>query len=345
MLICKKIEQKFNPQSTKNKHFWPIFKCYFEVLFSGKLGRYQLSCLTHRLWFSYFLGASVMLVLMLSTHQVDFIWQTSILSIASLQWLTELLSYTPDMLGILVPNVEQIQNSHLGALNMLADQQSSRLAWSSLLISSFIIYGLLPRLLLWLLMGFSLKTQKSKFTLNLSLAYYVQLRQHLKPVVTSLGVCDPDREQKQLNDPLHICASTLVLPDFFYPVAIELSHTQLLACEAHVTEYCPQQLSHLKHLCDLQSEQSVLADLSAISGSVIVIYVALSRLPDRGLLRLLTTINTLNENSLYLVLIDDNKLQASHSEKRRSDWYRAAAQADITLDNVVQFTCNSKEEI
>lgn len=345
MFICKKIEQKFNPQSTKNKHFGAIFSSYFEVLFSAKLGRYQLSCLTHRLWFSYFLGACLMLVLMLATHQVDFIWQTSILSIASLQWLTELLAYIPELLGILVPSVSQIQNSHLGALNLLSDEQSSRLAWSSLLISSFIIYGLLPRLLLWLLMHFSLQQQQRHFTLNLSLAYYVQLRQHLKPLVTSLGVCDPNRQQQPQKNTVDTSARDIALPDFYYPVALELSHVQLAACKAHVAEYCPQQLSELKHLCDFQSEGAVFSDLSTQSNSAIVVYVALARLPDRGLLRLLTKINALNDRCLYLLLIDDNTLTEDLVEKRRSDWYQAAAQANIALDNIVQFEANSKGDV
>ncbi len=342
MYICRKIEQRFNRNASQDVHFWTLFKCYFAVFFTDKLGRYQLSALTHRLWFSYFLGATLMLVAMLATHQVDFIWQSSILSVANLQWLTELLAYLPGQLGVLVPNIAQIQESHLGALNVLADEQASRLAWSTLLISSFIIYGMLPRLFLWGLMSLLSKVNKNNFTLDFSLAYYVKLRQVLKPNVTSLGISDPDRHLNRSYTPVDAHISTAALPATFYPVALELSESQLAICEQHVREYCPEQLPCLQNVCDFDSQQAMLANIATLQHMHLVVYVSLLRLPDRGLLRLLSTLKRSMEGSLYLLLIDENKQPQENKEKRRSDWYSAAAQANLCLDNVIQFTCNNE---
>ncbi len=344
LFLLKTVEKRFNPQSTKHPHFWTLFKCYFKVSFSADLGRYQLSAVTHLLWLSYFCGATLMLVMMLATHQVDFIWQTSILSLANFQWLTELLAYIPNLLGFPVPNLEQIQQSHLGAVNVIADAQNSRLVWSSLLISSLIIYGLAPRFLLLLLMQFLLKIKRKQFSLNLSKPYYVQLRQLLKPNVTSLGISDPDTFKVAPSNHLHSEMACHQLPSCFYPVAIELSATQLIECKKHVKQYSPEQFELLKHICDFQSQQQLLNEIVNVGPQAIVLYVTLSRLPDRGLLGFIKSLTALTTKSFYLLLIDDALIESSHLSKRRSDWYELAAQADISLDNIIQFKINKKPE-
>lgn len=344
LFLLKTVEKRFNPQSTQHPHFWPLFKCYFKINLSGELGRYQLSCITHLLWLSYFCGATLMLIIMLATHQVDFIWQTSILSQQDFQWLTQLLAYIPNLLGISVPSPEQIQQSHLGVVNALVDAQNSRLVWSSLLISSLLIYGVLPRLLLLLLMGFLLTKKRRQFSLNLSSPYYVQLRQQLAPNVTSLGIHDPDGCKAESAQPLHSAAACHQLPSSFYPVAIELSAAQFIECKKHVMQSAPEKIKFLKHICDFQSQQFVLNELLTIEPQAIVLYVSLSRLPDRGLLAFIKSLTLLTTQPFYLLLLDDGLMQAEHASKRRSDWYALAAQANIPLENVIRFKSDQNQE-
>ena len=335
LFVLKAVEKRFNTQAAQHPHFWSLFKCYFKVSFSGELGRYQLSAITHLLWLSYFLGATLMLIIMLATHQVDFIWQTSILSLQSFQWLTELLAYIPELLGFPVPNIEQIQQSHLGVVNVISDAQQSRFVWSSLLISSLLIYGLLPRFFLFLLMQLLLKRKRKQFSLNLSIPYYVQLRQQLKPNVTSLGVSDPDSFKAIPCEYLDSEIASSPLPASFYPVAVELSETQLIICNKHVKQYSPEHSGALQHICDFQGQQSLLKDFAGIKQQAVVLYVTLSRLPDRGLLGFIKSLTGLGGKSFYLLLIDDGLSEASQSDKRRSDWYTLAVQAGIPLDNII----------
>ena len=344
LFLLKTVEKRFNPQSTQHPHFWPLFKCYFKINLSGDLGRYQLSCITHLLWLSYFCGATVMLIIMLATHQVDFIWQTSILSQQDFQWLTQLLAYIPDLLGVAVPSLEQIQQSHLGVVNALVDAQNSRLLWSNLLISSLLIYGVLPRFLLLLLMRFLLARKTTQFRLNLSSSYYVQLRQQLAPSVTSLGISDPDSSTAASIQPLHSATACDQLPACFYPVAIELSAAQLIECKKHVRQYAPEKIKFLKHICDFQSQQFLLNEILTIEPQAMVLYVSLARLPDRGLLAFIKSLTVLTTQPFYLLLIDDGLMQAAHASKRRSDWYALAAQASISLENIIRFKSDHNQE-
>jgi hypothetical protein len=344
LFLLKTVEKRFNPQAVRHKHFWALFKCYFKITFSGDLGRYQLSYVTHLLWLSYFSGATLMLVIMLATHQVDFIWETSILSQQSFQWLTELLAYIPNLLGIAVPNPEQIQQSHLGAVNLLAEAQNSRLVWSSLLISSLLIYGILPRFLLLLLMRFLLIRKTQRFTLTLSQPYYVQLRQQLKPNVTSLGIKDPDLSNNKAHFPPSLETTNQPLPNCFYPVAIELSESQFIECQKHVKHYSPEQLVLLKNVCDFQTQQHLLNEVKTIEQKALVLYVTLARLPDRGLLTFIKSFTCLTSKSFYLLLIDEGLMEPSFVSKRRSDWYQLAAQVDIPLENIIQFKARGLNE-
>jgi len=344
LFLLKTVEKRFNPKATKHAHFWPLFKCYFKIILSGDLGRYRLSYFTHLLWLSYFFGATIMLVIMLATHQVDFIWQTSILSQQSFQWLTELLAYIPNLLGIAVPNPEQIQQSHLGAVNVLADAQGSRQVWSSLLISSLLIYGILPRFFLLLLMRFLLIRKTQRFQLTLSQPYYVQLRQQLKPNVTSLGIKDPDHSKIEANHPAHMETTKQQLPSCFYPVAVELSEAQFIECQKHVKHYSPEQFALLKNVCDFQTQQQLLNEIKTIEQKAVVLYITLTRLPDRGLLAFIKSLTSLTSKSVYLLLIDEGLMEESYVNKRCSDWYQLAAQADIPLENIIQFKTRGLDE-
>lgn len=344
LFLFKTVEKRFNPQAERHPHFWALFKCYFKIILSGDLGRYQLSCVTHLLWLSYFFGATIMLVIMLATHQVDFIWETSILSQQSFQWLTEVLAYIPNLLGVTVPDAEQIQQSHLGAVNVLAEAQNSRLAWSSLLISSLLIYGVLPRLFLLLLMRFLLIRKKEQFNLTLSQPYYVQLRQQLKPNVTSLGIKDPDLSKIETTHSPLLETANGQLPSFFYPVAVELSDMQFIECQKHVKHFSPEQFALLKNICDFQGQQCLLNELKTIPQKAVVLYVTLARLPDRGWLTFIKSLTAITSKSFYLLLINEGLMESPVVSKRRSDWYQLAAQADIPLENIIQFETGGLDE-
>ena len=320
--VIKQFDNRLNRQLITKKNYQQLFQCYFNIHYGKQLGRYQLSKLTHLLWLSYFAGATLIAVLMLATHQVDFVWQTSILSADSFQFLTQLLAYIPQQLGFPTPSSEQIQHSYLGTDNLL-DAESTRLAWSSLLISSLLIYGVLPRLCLYVLMAKQLKLKKLAYELDLSNAYYVQLRQHLKPNKTSLGITDADEEviQPEVKSPEYIGQlNKELLNKDSYPIAIELSQQQRQLAVEHLKSYNPEKQKQLINACDQQSQQSVLANLKETAETTIVLYVSINRLPDRGLKRFIGDITAVAGKDFQLFLI----VESNHNKQRDSDWYQLA---------------------
>lgn len=277
-----------------------------------------------------------MSVAMLSTHQVDFVWQTSILSSNTFQMLTQWLAYLPHHIGFPVPTSEQIQQSYLGASDLL-DAENRRLAWSSLLISSLLLYGVLPRLVLYLVMSHQFKLKSSQYQLDLSAPYYVQLRQLLKPNKTNLGVTDTDKENNRHNDHDAIFNSNnkAVFPAYFYPIAIELSGRQHSLAEGHLSQYSANYEGSLLNVCDYGTQQQILADLKHQESKTLVIYVALSRLPDRGLKRFIAQL-TSPDRTVHLAML----IEQQQSVQRDSDWYRLARDVGIELDNILHIEVN-----
>jgi len=333
LAFIKFFEKRFNKDRVKQEGYWALFRCYFEILFSKQLGRYQLSMLTHLLWLSYFVGATLMSVMMLATHQVDFIWQTSILSIDSFQMLTQLLAHLPQQLGFPVPSVEQIQQSHLGAEQLL-DAESRRLAWSGLLISSLLLYGVVPRLILLVVMRYQFRLACVKYRLDLSLPYYVQLRQLLKPNKTSLGISDRDDEipieqhhKRSASGPV----LTRQLNDGFYPLAIELSKQQFGLAQLHLAKAYSSRSVALVNVCDYTEQRALLTTLAASAEPSVAIYVALSRAPDRGLRRFIRELSAIKGKQFHLFLLIDTE----QHNKRDSDWYQLASDVGIALDNIL----------
>ena len=331
--LIKLFERKFNKQQLKRPDYWALFNCYFGLHFSKNLGRYQLSKLTHLLWLSYFTGATLMSVVMLATHQVDFVWQTSILSSDTFQSLTQLLAYFPQQLGFTVPNIEQIQQSHIGTENLF-DAESRRLAWSSLLISSLLLYGIVPRLILLVAMSYQSKRARKNYSLDLSLPYYVQLRQLLKPNKTTLGIQDADDEDRQAskaNDGCYQQRNTGCLPSEYYPAAIELSRQQFSLAQQHLRNNKPDCGVNFINACEHSTQQLLLSEIALTSCKQVALYVALKRVPDRGLKRFVSQLVALTEKPFYLFLIVEN----STNMQRDNDWYQFADSVGIKLDNIV----------
>ncbi|WP_372881780.1 DUF2868 domain-containing protein [Psychromonas sp.] len=341
LFVLKKTDKYFNKELIKESNYWPLFGYYFKLYFGAALGRYQLSFFSHLLWLSYFGGALLMLLVMLATHQVDFVWQTSILSAQSFQWLTELLAYIPNLIGLPVPDSEQIQHANIGGVTLLADAENARLAWSSLLISSLFIYGLIPRLLLMLWMKLLLNIKTNKYQLNFSIPYYVQLRQILKPPVTL--IVDPDNSAANNPSSISYEKQGSALPDVFFPVALELSDTQLTQVAKHIKLVSPAKLHLMQHVSDYQSQQKLDSTINTVKEPAIVIYVALQRVPDRGVQRFLKSLTAKSTKTCYLLLVNDLKIEPAQQITRRDAWYSLAAQVNIPLDNIIQLDSLSEQ--
>ena len=332
--------------SNKHPHYTVLFQYYFDHRFGRYLGRVQLSFISHIWWSCYLLGATLSLLLVLATHQVDFIWQTTILSEDVFMQLTQMLAAIPHFLGINVPSASDVINANIGLSNSLQLAQQHRVSWSNLLIFSLTVYAVLPRLLLMFAFKRAVQNKKKQFTLNLSLPYYVQLKSILHPIVNTRFISDPDsidndkkntRIINQTANAKGYCV-TLMMPIKAYPLAIELNQPCLEQANKHAAEYATNRLINV---VDSESQQMALSQLQSDNVLNIVLYVDVTRVPDRGWLSLVKKCYYQSDVQIYLILLGDKPIEECEKlSSRLPSWIEMATQANISEQHIIYGTDN-----
>lgn len=160
------------------------------VFARSALGRWTLSAVSHALWLAFLVGSLIMVLLVLSTHQYTFVWETTILSERSYVPLTRGIASVPDLLGFSTPDAGEIRASRGGRAE--AVPAGAREHWAGLLVGAVVAYGLLPRLLLLLLSLGLARRAARRFRLDTGLPGFARLEPRLLPTAASLGVVDAE---------------------------------------------------------------------------------------------------------------------------------------------------------
>jgi len=324
MAMLDKLHHKVVPQ---HGHYATLFRYYVAHRFSGEMGRAQLSFMSHLWWTTYTLGATLYLLLVLATHQVDFIWQTTILNETTFVWLTQLLTALPDLIGIAVPNPSDVMQVNISAINSHDVAQYQRLHWSNLLLFSLVVYALIPRALLTWGFAWRVKQLQKRFRININLPYYVQLNSLLLTSTQKHFIKDQDISSSTITSPdiMMLLDNKQTLPPKAIGIAVELNDRYLQFAQKILDNF---QGNALTNIIDSASEQQALQTLYAAERQPLVLFVDAKRLPDRGWLTLVKKCRYRDDLSLTLVLLVNDK-QDLQSSARFQDWLAIATQAEI----------------
>ena len=163
--------------------------------FQGPIARWTLSSISHGLWVAYNVGCLATLILLLSTHQYSFAWETTILSEGAFEPMTRAISALPKALGFDVPTPQQIEESRWTSSAQFGQSNATRQAWSSLLVGALVVYGFAPRLLL---LAFGLGQRRfaiSRYRIDVNRPEFARLQPIIMPV-ERIGVVDRDDEAR-----------------------------------------------------------------------------------------------------------------------------------------------------
>lgn len=153
-----------------------------------RLTRWWLGAMTHGFWLAALVGAVAGLLVTLSARRYGFVWETTILPVDVFVAFVERVGWLPAQLGFAVPDAETVRASGERA----ADAEPMRRAWSSWLVGCVVVYGVLPRGLLWALCFGLWRAGRARLRLDLSLPAYAVLAQRLAPASERIGVTDAD---------------------------------------------------------------------------------------------------------------------------------------------------------
>ena len=300
--------------------------------FSGTVGKWQFSKITHQLWLVYLFAGLAFLVLMLMVRQYDFVWGTTLLSDSIFVKLTDILSAPLQALGFATPSADQVQDTRVGLAQTLTVEHRYR--WAQFLLGALLCFGIMPRILLlaWstLMSGYA----RRHFTLDYYLPYYISLRQQLMPLASHGQIIDADNTPPVISG---ISAKTSPvtpvphkLPDETLWVAVELGVN---------ISWPPVSISAAKNLgqvIDRVSLESILQHLQSKKCPVVAVAVSSARPPDRGIQRVITSLMS-SSDQRWLVL-----LQSHHDEPvsstRLEAWYRLAEASKVHADHVISMS-------
>jgi hypothetical protein len=286
--------------------------------------------LSHALWAGYLLGGLGMILMLLAARQYDFVWETTLLGEATFVSLTQALSVLPAHLGLPTPSLEHISGSRLGADPALL--AAARQAWAGLLISSLLLYGLLPRIALYLFCRLRQARALAAFRLDTSRPYYVRLRQRLIPPATHLGVVDADDVPPQTNPESPLPGGAQAIPAEAHWLGIELGPEEPWPPVALPP---PQDLGSV---ADRLGQHRALDQVAILGRKPLVLAVPLQRSPDRGLARFIAQLLGAHSGSSWLALLENRAATAAAATRdaRLCDWYALAASSGIEADHIAQ---------
>lgn len=302
--------------------------------FSGAPGKWQFSKITHQLWLVYLLTGLAVMLLLLMVRQYDFVWGTTLLSDNAFVKLTEVLAAPLQASGFATPSAAQVEASRIGTDMTQASSAEFRYAWAQFLLGVLLLYGILPRILLWAWSALMCSFARGRFALDYYLPYYISLRQRLMPLASHGQIIDAD-------------TSTPVVSEMTAkkPPATPLPHalpaeTQWVAVELgdHINwpPLSVNPANDLGQVIDRESLRSILQQLQGHANPVIAVSVASTRAPDRGVQRTIASLMA-NSSQRWLVLLQQPDVEAI-SSSRLAAWYRLAEACEVPADHVISLS-------
>ncbi|RKZ67921.1 MAG: hypothetical protein DRQ44_05060 [Gammaproteobacteria bacterium] len=313
-----------------DKNGMPFDKAWLDCHFSGAVGKWQLSKITHQLWLVYLFTGLLFLILLLMVRQYDFVWGTTLLSDSIFIKMTDVLSVPLDILGFATPSADLVQETRIGSLPSDTAQTLTvehRYHWAQFLLGSLLCFGIAPRILLWSWSVMMYRRAQNLFTLDHYLPYYINLRQRLMPLASHGEIVDAD------TSPL-VIAETQVKKPLPHALPVE---TQWVAVELDDNMSWPPPSIHMANdLGQVINRESLTLILQRLQGNrrpVIAVAVSSARSPDRGVQRTITSLMS-NSAQRWLVLLKEH-VDEPVSSTRLAAWYRLAEACDVPADHLI----------
>ena len=317
-LIKKRISNNTTEESAAD-HAW--LNCHYR----GRVGKWGLSQITHEFWLIYLLGGLLILFIQLMTRQYDFVWGTTLLKDEVFVSLTAWMGQPLQIIGLAIPTAEQVWETRIGqGISLTAEH---RFNWAQFLIGSIIIYGVLPRLLLWLWSISLKKLAMRQFQLDYYLPYYISLQQQVMSSSSHAEIIDADEHPPRGADSLDKLPQSSVVPESAYWVAVELGN-DIRWPAAHISsDY------NMGIITDQNSQKHITQQLITAKAPILAVAVSAMRIPDRGVKRIIAALCQQTPQCWLVLMI--SKAEPNVKPQRLTAWYQLAKDCAIAANHVV----------
>lgn len=183
---------------TGKKQVVQLVPALFGLLHRQKLEKWWLGRLSNGVWLLISTVALISLLLLLASQRYGFIWQTTLLSADSFVAIVHGIGFLPSQFGFPLPDEALIRNS--GNTPVMLD--SARQIWAAWLVGVLVVYGILPRLMLFVLCSIMWSLGIRKLSLDLDSPGYALLKPRLLPDSELVGVTDAVPEHWMSHRPI-----------------------------------------------------------------------------------------------------------------------------------------------
>ncbi|OZI36875.1 hypothetical protein CAL29_00030 [Bordetella genomosp. 10] len=297
-------------------------QAFSSLLARGGGLRWLFGTVSHLVWLLALTAGLATLLLVLSTASYRFIWATTLLDPQTFVRLTDLLGWLPARLGFPVPDAALVAASD-GTRQLPALAQAQ---WSMWLIGALVTYGILPRLLAWLLSVFMLRRALARLRLDPDMPGYAGLAARLAPIADTLDDDAPPLPQQgprigHANAGAVGVAPTLVglevAPDLPWPPAA-----------------LPAGVADGGNLDTREQRRRLLDTLAARPAPRLLIVCDARQTPDRGALALIAELSAAAQATRFWLLGDEDGTDAAPS--RAAAWRDQLRAAGVAGEDMLR---------
>jgi hypothetical protein len=249
------------------------------------------------------LAASAATLFALSTRQYDFVWETTVLSSeVFVKWVGQ-LAVIPHWLGFPVPDTELVRASGSVPQN---SAETARKLWSGWLLGCLIIYGALPRFVLFLMSAFIVFKRRAHIKPDLTSPYYVAVLHRMTSSELHDTDTPPDASIFKID-----AKQTQYLSDTF-----NTEHV-LIAIEPDPKDIWPPEgigtiVTCLGPIDSRESRHRVLGSMTQARPKNLVLVCDARHSPDRGTVRLIRDLSESAKRTL--VWLRHNQASHAHTQ-------------------------------
>lgn len=304
-----------NKKISKHSHFdEETTSAYLNWQCPTQSNTWLVSSISHGAWGCYLFAGWLMTLLLLLTNQVDFVWETTLLSDEAFIQITQTLNIVPQWFGLSLPNQLDILASRI---DLVSQESSTRQHWANFLLASIMIYGVLPRLILTLISMSMYYLKRSTLPLS-NQERFIQNRYQYQEKHSALIVDnDSNKAAKSENTSNEAQINTLDEKAFLQPWALFEWSAPL-----------PSFLNKASTLFLLNSRKEQTLFLIEATSTPVYILVDASQSPDRGSRRFFTQVSA-SYSSAFMAISDDESAQFVE------DWQRLAKEIQLPFTRII----------
>ena len=268
--------------------------------------RWIRSRISHQIALCGLLGMFTASLMLLTVRQYQFNWQSTLLTDQHFAQIIHALAWLPAQLGIPTPSPSIIA----AARNHYHSEHAAQ--WGILLLASILCYGIIPRLIAWLICW--QHSRRYRPTLNLAQPYYQNIiQQWQRQIIDDASDYQPDRPaiapaKIPLNSTGEHWAILLEAPN-----APDNWHSHILG-QDWANKGSINERAELARLINELAAQPV----------QLLIGIRAQQTPDRGIIRQIAQLAQAAQHNIIIQLLPSNPQSPTPAEQeRRALWHKA----------------------